>query len=85
MKKMVIDSDFGIEFVSSDEYSFEEIKYNSKEEVLKEFNMIMMKCYYNEVEYMDEINECLKNLDNVDGKWFIGYGDEGEVMVGVEV
>ena len=35
MKKMVIDSDFGIEFVSSDEYSFEEIKYNSKEEVLK--------------------------------------------------
>ena len=82
---MVIDSDFGIEFVSSDEYSFEEIKYNSKEEVLKEFNMIMMKCYYNEVEYMDEINECLKNLDNVDGKWFIGYGDEGEVMVGVEV
>ena len=85
MKKMVIDSDFGIEFVSSDEYSFEEIKYNSKEEVLKEFNMIMKKCYYNEVEYMDEINECLKNLDNVDGKWFIGFGDEVSVMVGVEV
>ena len=84
MKKMVIESSGGVEFVSGD-YYVESIEYNGKEEVLNEFMVIMNNSFFGEKEYLNEINDCLKNLDNVDGKWFIGYGDEGEVMVGVEV
>jgi hypothetical protein len=83
MKKMVIESSGGVEFVSGD-YYVESIEYNSKKEVLNEFMVIMNNSFFGEKEYLNEIKGCLKNLNKVSGKWFIGYGDEGEVMVGVE-
>jgi hypothetical protein len=83
--KLVIENDNGVEFVDNvnfDDYYFEGVDYKSKNEVINEFMKVMNDSFGND-EYMNEIKECMKNLDNVDGKWFIGFGDEGMVSVGV--
>ena len=79
---MVIDSDFGIEFVSSDEYSFEEIKYNSKEEVLKEIELIFNSFTSIQLHVVDIYN----SIDIIeDGEHLIDIPSDNKFICQIEI
>ena len=85
--KIVIERDSGVEFLDNenfDDYYFEGVDYNSKSEVINEF-MDVMNNYFGNDDYINEIKECVSKLEleSNNGKWFIGFGDEGVVVVGV--
>ncbi len=86
---MVIDNDYGVDFgkFGNDDVFIESKNYDNKDNVINEFLDISKKCYYNDNEMLNEINECINKLKNVNdnGKWFLGNDDEGMLCVGVEV